>query len=681
MRHAGGVAIRVSGSGLLARAVIAALLVALVPAPQARASSDAAVRWTSFSESTSCGVAYTGTPIMSRIGILPDSEPLLGPLGGYFGRSVAAVRSQQVWWTVPMSGGRRVLVHRLALPAFQQVTANLAVEAAAGRTYAITSAAAFVPRTINGARQMSRHTLGISIDINPAQNPYSTDPDRLVTDFPEWFVDAWRDAGFCWGGDWTTAKDAMHFSWMGPAPGSGAGLGLVAPRGTTAPYAGAAEYATAWGGLAGERTMLLADFGGFGALDVGSLREHPAGAVLDVVPGRSGFTECSHYRWFLPAPVGAADWSAMGDLDGDSRTDVVTVTSDGVMTVIPRAGDFKQPEFFTVELPPNPVAITVGDVDGDRRGEVLIAGADGTVNVVDRSGTTVDVLTLPEPVVDLTIGDRDGDGTIELFAFLGGGVVSVLDSTGSSEIERTAVATVRPVAVAAADQDGDGRSDISGLAADGTLAVAVGNTPTGRSVGSWWIDPGYRCGDDPIPLSWDGTFYDDDLSQFAADIELVAELGITLGCNPPFSDAFCPDQSVTRGQMAAFLVRMLGLPETDRDFFVDDGNSVFESDINRLAASGITTGCTASTYCPSENVTRGQMAAFLARALDLEADSGGNRFIDDDQSIFEDQIEALAQAGITRGCDPPRNENYCPAADITRGQMAAFLGRAAQLDR
>lgn len=679
MRSSGGIASKVSPSTVLVGVALAALMAVAVPAQEALASSDAAVRWTSFSESTSCGVAYTGTPIMSRTGILPDSEPLLGPLGGYFGRSVGAVRAQQVWWTVPMSGGRRVLVHRLALPAFQEVSDNLAAQSAAGRNYDITSVAAFVPRTINGARQMSRHTLGISIDINPARNPYSADPDRLITDFPDWFVDAWRDAGFCWGGDWETAKDAMHFSWMGPAPGSGSGIGIREPLGSMAPFAQTAGYRTAWGELAGERTMLLADMGGFGALDVASLRPHPAGAVLDVIPGRSGFAACSHYRWFIPEDVAGAPLVAMGDIDGDSRTDLVTVDDAGVMTVVPRAGGFGEPTSTTIDLAGDAVALTIGDLDGDRLGEVFVATADGTVHVFDRTGAEVAIIALPGPASDLTIGDRDGDGIIEVFAFLEDGVVSIVGIDGA-ELERVTLPGTAAVAVGAADQDGDGRSDISSLASNGELSVAVGNTPTGRSVGAWWIDPNYECDDDPVPLEWEGTFHDDDDSEFEGDIEQVAELGITRGCNPPFGDAFCPRDRVTRGQMAAFLVRMFSLPPTLDDFFSDDEASEFEDDINRLAAAGITAGCTASSYCPAERVTRGQMAAFLARGLGLSGDTSQNRFDDDDQSVFEDQIELLAEAGVTRGCDPPRNGSFCPEAEISRGQMAAFLGRATQID-
>ena len=67
--------------------------------------------------------------------------------------------------------------------------------------------------------------------------------------------------------------------------------------------------------------------------------------------------------------------------------------------------------------------------------------------------------------------------------------------------------------------------------------------------------------------------------------------------------------------MAAFLVRSFHLPLTSRDFFTDDETSIFEGDINRLAASGITAGCGGTKFCPNNLVSREQMAAFLWRAL------------------------------------------------------------------
>ena len=54
----------------------------------------------------------------------------------------------------------------------------------------------------------------------------------------------------------------------------------------------------------------------------------------------------------------------------------------------------------------------------------------------------------------------------------------------------------------------------------------------------------------------------------------------------------------------------------------------------------------------------------------------GGTFIDDDGHIFEGAIEAIAAEGITKGCNPPTNDKFCPDDKVTRGQMAAFLKRA-----
>jgi uncharacterized protein YkwD len=116
-----------------------------------------------------------------------------------------------------------------------------------------------------------------------------------------------------------------------------------------------------------------------------------------------------------------------------------------------------------------------------------------------------------------------------------------------------------------------------------------------------------------------GLFCDDDGSTYESDIESIATAGITSGCNPPANTDFCPDEYVTRGQMAAFLARALDLPPGSADF-ADDNGSIYEADIARIATAGITSGCNppANTdFCPDEYVTRGQMAAFLARALGL----------------------------------------------------------------
>jgi hypothetical protein len=114
--------------------------------------------------------------------------------------------------------------------------------------------------------------------------------------------------------------------------------------------------------------------------------------------------------------------------------------------------------------------------------------------------------------------------------------------------------------------------------------------------------------------------------------------------------------------------------------FTDVGaDHPFNDDIAWLALQGITKGCNPPTndrFCPDATVTRAQMAAFLVRALGYTADGGGDLFADDNDSIFEDDIDKLATAGVTMGCNPPTNDRFCPDATVTRAQMAAFLHRA-----
>jgi hypothetical protein len=175
-----------------------------------------------------------------------------------------------------------------------------------------------------------------------------------------------------------------------------------------------------------------------------------------------------------------------------------------------------------------------------------------------------------------------------------------------------------------------------------------------------------------------GSFVDDDGNTHEGSIEAIAAEGITLGCNPPANDRFCPRDPVTRGQMAAFFVRSGDLPATTRDFFRDDDGTTFEDAINRLAAAGITNGCNPPAndrFCPKANITRGEMAAMLARAFHYPTDYD-DRFIDDDGSIFETAIQTIASQGVTVGCNPPTNDRFCPRDNVTRDTMATFLARA-----
>ncbi|MEA3509892.1 MAG: S-layer homology domain-containing protein [Actinomycetota bacterium] len=175
-----------------------------------------------------------------------------------------------------------------------------------------------------------------------------------------------------------------------------------------------------------------------------------------------------------------------------------------------------------------------------------------------------------------------------------------------------------------------------------------------------------------------GTFVDDDLLPEEGFIEAIAAAGVTRGCNPPANDEFCPDKILTRAQMASIFVRALDLPPAPSRGFTDTIGSVHEADIDALAAAGITKGCNPPAndeFCPDRRVTRGEMAAFIVRGFDLPA-AIGDHFSDDDESEFEGEIEAIAAEGITLGCG---TDSYCPTDSMPRAQMAVFMGRALHL--
>jgi hypothetical protein len=159
------------------------------------------------------------------------------------------------------------------------------------------------------------------------------------------------------------------------------------------------------------------------------------------------------------------------------------------------------------------------------------------------------------------------------------------------------------------------------------------------------------------------TFYD--------SIVWAFEQGITTGCStdPPL---FCPNDTVTRGQMATFLDRALDLPPAGQDYFTDDNGTTHEDSINRVRAYGLAFGCTATTFCPNAPLLREQMATFLDRALDPHT-TPTDYFTDDETSTHEEAINRIREAEIAFGCTAT---TFCPKNPVTRGQMTAFLHRA-----
>jgi hypothetical protein len=102
---------------------------------------------------------------------------------------------------------------------------------------------------------------------------------------------------------------------------------------------------------------------------------------------------------------------------------------------------------------------------------------------------------------------------------------------------------------------------------------------------------------------------------YATAVDWLAEQKVTLGCT---TTTYCPDGTVTRAEMAAFLWRLEGSPEGSAQAGFSDvpADSFYNSAADWLLASGTTTGCTTTSYCPDGLVTRAEMFTFLRRLTD-----------------------------------------------------------------
>jgi hypothetical protein len=130
----------------------------------------------------------------------------------------------------------------------------------------------------------------------------------------------------------------------------------------------------------------------------------------------------------------------------------------------------------------------------------------------------------------------------------------------------------------------------------------------------------------------------------------------------PVPSPTIPLNAITRGELARLMADALELPPAVRDYYTDDASSPYQGDINRLAEAGVTIGCTETAFCADAFATRAELASFVVRALGLPAASR-DYFSDDDGLTHEDDINRLADSGITVGCAPNR---YCPGDTVTR---------------
>lgn len=164
----------------------------------------------------------------------------------------------------------------------------------------------------------------------------------------------------------------------------------------------------------------------------------------------------------------------------------------------------------------------------------------------------------------------------------------------------------------------------------------------------------------------------------------LGEQGLTQGCG---GDSFCPTATTTRAQVAVFLDRFITLvtgqvlPTVSTAFTDVPSGHFAAASIARIYGAGLTSGTGPNTFSPEQEVTRGQMAAFLDRTYTLltgiTAPTVPTPFIDLDGHFAAAAVARVYGLGLTAGVDPT---HFGPNQLVTREQVAAFLFRLFQLD-
>jgi len=339
-------------------------------------------------------------------------------------------------------------------------------------------------------RYLSFHAVGAAIDINTTTNPYSGD-NELVTDLPEWFVKAWTDAGWCWGGDWQTIKDPMHFSWQGPLYTAGyTAPEPAAVRTAAASFRRSLTFATVLGPVPEGAQLFLADADRDGAPDVIRVHRWTAEGSLGVEIAQAIYAFEGACTPLLTAPVAEGAAWLMADGDGDARPDLWEIDASGgavSITIHTHASGYSERLRPRVagSTPGADAVFLAGDYDRDGSTDlfVLQPGA-GALEVWAGPGfgTLLAEATLPAaPGEDwrFALGDYDLDGVLDLFALSSDDPARLRVLAGSRGYAGEAAEITTSVsghggAFAVGDLDGDGRPDLYFLDLDGSLTVYLG---------------------------------------------------------------------------------------------------------------------------------------------------------------------------------------------------------------
>ena len=353
----------------------------------------------------------------------------------------------------------------------------------------------------------------------------------------------------------------------------------------------------------------------------------------------------------------------ISDFNGDGKLDIAAADfetgTQGAISVLPGTGSGAFQAALNYNAGPGAIQLAIGDFNGDGIADLAVADLGTLGNNTNPGGLSIlqggcaSVTATPVAV------DVNG-GTSQPFTITAGPscswtasspvswvTLSQTSGTGNGSLTAT-VAAYTPAPVNPADRS--------------TIIVVAG---TSVSVLQDFTAEQFT---DVPPSSY----------QFDA-VNLLKGKNITAGCG---ATAYCPGEFITRAQMAIFIVREVygsdNFTIQPIQYFSDVTPTTFGYMwIEKMYELGITSGCGGGNYCPTEQVTRDQMAIFLIRARygsnTVFSYSTTPYFQDVPQTDFAFKwVQRMKQDNITAGCGPMV---YCPGSAVTRGDMAIFIMR------
>jgi Bacterial Ig-like domain (group 3)/FG-GAP-like repeat/S-layer homology domain/FG-GAP repeat len=441
--------------------------------------------------------------------------------------------------------------------------------------------------------------------------------------------------------------------------------------------------------------IAVGDFNGDGNADLAVGTNHVSTMYVLLGNGDGTFQPPITFTVSFDDPITGV---ATADFDGDGKADLAVTTfgTIGSETLVVYLGNgdgtFKATQTFT---PNDAVNLVVGDFNGDGKPDLAVGNGpetntSGGLSIFLGNGDGTFQPAIVYPMVfglgSEVIADFNGDGKTDLAAATSGGIDVMLGQLGPLPQTITfsppanVPATAAPFAIAATASSG---LPITFASSTPKFCTISGNIVTVYISGGCTItatQPGNANYAAAAPVTQSFTVLYADVPSTAYyfnAVNLMAQYGVTAGCG---SNHFCPDENVSRAEMAILLVSAIeggnSFTYSPAPHFSDVQPSDFGFKwIQALYELGITAGCGGGNYCPNDPLTRDAMAVFI-----ISARFGAKTaFTIPSQPYFTDVpatdpafrfVQRLKRDAITGGCTAT---TFCPGDQVTRGQMAVFI--------